>query len=128
MQKRRKRYLVLVLVVVATMALCEIGLLLPPRVTQVSAARVQPGMTMAEVEAILGTPIAYNDAVTAQYQPSRILHSPPDSLEIATWRGDGYVSVRFDADGRATRVEFLTDSLHRGLFREFREFVRRWIR
>jgi hypothetical protein len=118
--------LVSVLALLIVPGLGMICISLPARVAQRSAARVLPGMTLEEVEEILGSPLSYAGAVTTQYSAGPLVLKRPVPLQVATWRGDGYVEVRFDADGRVTRVDFLPDYLHRGPFRELRTYWQRW--
>ena len=77
------------------------------RVTRANYSRIKNGMTLCEVEAILGPPGDY----TAWPHPSRI--NEVESLKPIggtgeEWRGEqGLIQVGFDRNGRAEQADFV---------------------
>src|SRR5438128_9441402 len=67
-------------------------LLWQPGLTEGNVRRIRPGMTLAEVEALLGGPAADTFEMPADYPAYRWKRE---------WRGEGAaVDVQFSADGR----------------------------
>src|SRR5438067_1539738 len=85
---RRPSRLALVCVVLAGLAVALCTIWYPTsRITPDNSARIELGMTVAEVEAILGPPDA----------------SPEEDEEILFWTGQNgyYVGVMFNTEGKA---------------------------
>jgi hypothetical protein len=97
----------------------------PPRINLDSFARIQPGMTQAEVEAILGVPPG-DYAAAGSVRPT--LGVNPNELPAGArredwWAEEAAVAVWFGQDGRvvnATAASWTTDS-------PWLERVRRWL-
>jgi hypothetical protein len=86
----------------------------PPRVTRARFDRIQPGMTLADVQAIVGGPPAdYRSGPTTLGVGSReILAGAARPAEVRTWKTDeATVVVSFDADGHAVVKSFSEASL-----------------
>jgi hypothetical protein len=87
-----------------------VALLLPrpeSPVNEAAAARVQPGLTEAEVEAVLGGP-AGDYRVGSRAVTFEVGLAPPPGHVLKTWRGDdGLVLIQFGPDGRVAAVSFV---------------------
>jgi hypothetical protein len=105
----RRRKLIAVLAVLAVVAAVAVALRPEPsRITRENVARVRPGMTRAEVVAILGPPDDYSSG------PVRIVPGSPivdpqkwDGLTWEWWLTDtGLAKAAFDRQGRVVRVDY----------------------
>jgi hypothetical protein len=119
----RRRRLLIVAVVGATVALAVGAWLLWPRtaITRENAAKIREGMTLAEVEAILGGPA--RDDYTGPLLPD----GPAELACVALprWASDRVVIwVSFDADGR---VEWSEKVHTRRIEESPLDRVRRWL-
>ncbi len=78
----------------------------PRRITEENFARIKQGMTLAEVEAILGPPGDYTTGPVSGSSGLVVDYSelaPPTVIDIKAWADDyGSIALCFDGDGRAT--------------------------
>jgi hypothetical protein len=101
MRLPRKRWWLLAGVVVAIVAL--VFFLTRPVPLAERVRRIQPGMTKAEVEKVLGAP----PGVHERYGWTEIFDPSSAGPEWSHWRWDeGHVGVRFDPAGRADEIFF----------------------
>jgi hypothetical protein len=97
----------------------------PSRITPDSVSPIRPGMSKAEVEAILGSQTSY--PIKDKYFPGRDLVAALPSAEIAFWRSKGaQVAIEFDSDGRVVKVLVEIDGNGPDLFDDLRGFWQRW--
>jgi len=128
----RRRRLSLFGLPVALVALGVAGWLLLPRtaITRENAAKIQEGMTLAEVEAILGGP-ARDDTTgpttgNAPWGTAQIIGHIPRWVSTKDWDSDSVsIVVRFDSDQRVTDyLAYHTRRTDVGVLAMFRRWVR----
>jgi outer membrane protein assembly factor BamE (lipoprotein component of BamABCDE complex) len=101
----RRRLLLLALPAVAVSLAAAMWLLRSPTaITWANAAKVQPGMTLTEVEAILGGPPRLDSCGRVSYCLTGVEGFDPTVPRPPQWASDEVmVMVYFDADGRVQR-------------------------
>jgi len=122
-----RRRLVLFALPVALMLLGVVGWVLwypPPGITLENAERIHQGMTLAEVEALLGGPAGdYRTPGATKFAFAYHFLSDPDG-EVMEWNGDeGTAMVSFDADSRVFNHMYLKAPSESLLAK-----LRRWLR
>jgi hypothetical protein len=103
----RKRLLVVLAALVAIVVAGTVAVPWPrPRVTSESFARVQVGMSRAEVERLVGPPGDYTTGPMGVVIFDHTSMWPADTT-LVWWRGDGGIgSIAFDADSTVADVRF----------------------
>jgi outer membrane protein assembly factor BamE (lipoprotein component of BamABCDE complex) len=113
MWKSLKRWPVVLAVLIAALAVGLVPLPRGSRVTRENCERIQVGMTMDEVQAILGEP--WNDRLLDPEGPSvwdrlRVTAWLRVDRHCCYWMGrDVGIAVIFDDNGRARRTDLCTD-------------------
>jgi hypothetical protein len=122
--KRRWRLLCLAVTLCLWLSGLLVWLTLPgPRISQTSFEQIRPGMTRAEVEAVLGVS-------AGNYTGGRvkIVHGVPPDDGYAEWVGeDVAVLVWLDDEGRVSRKECLHTSHLIGRDDSLLRKLRRWL-
>jgi hypothetical protein len=80
----------------------------PPRVTRANFERIHPGMTQAEVEAVLGPPGFYHNG-RGRLDPAVVKKvEAAAGSRFRLWFGEaGFVGVEFDEAGRVLNSTFI---------------------
>jgi hypothetical protein len=94
--------------VALALAFSDWALSLRPGVTEANARRVRPGMTLAEVETLMGGRADYGIWPLLNWEPHKELPRQPQAREAReVWEGSGgRVSVMFDEHNRVTESRF----------------------
>jgi hypothetical protein len=129
---RRRRILLLALPVVLMLTPVAVWLLLAPgtAITRANADRIHPGMTLADVEAILGGPARdETTGAVAVDRPGPLVFTAPMGRMIYSWQSDEVtIGVQVDNDDRV--IERTSVHVHRvwtGPL-DMLYMVRRWLR
>ena len=131
MTRRRLLLFALLSAIVVAAACTAVVRPRPSAITRENEARIRDGMTLDELQAILGGPPRDRSTGPTDYDPNGVTHVPgrPPPARVTTiseWISDEVlIRVAFDADGRA---EWITTCPLRRTYPGVLPTLRHWLR